>query len=335
MRLTWKNKPQDVNYRDHCDEDLVRKLNKLPSNKWIDILIHSENTTAVSSLLNSSFRNTVDNYGGVKLIYIDPPYLTGKSQMMKKDEVEKVAFDDKYNNSLEEYLSQIFVHLSLLKNILSEAGSIYIHVDYRTSSYIKVIMDEIFGSHNLKGYIIWNIDNGAKSRKFWSNQHNDILVYSKTNKFIFNAESEFLKTQFSDVSLKTHFRKIDKNGRNYRERKINSKSYRYYADEGKLVGSVWNDLKSMKANSPLMKEYTPYPTQKPISLLNRIISASSDPGDIILDTFCGSGTSLIAAANLNRKWIGVDIGDQSISTINKRMDDKTYQLINSNYKLRS
>ena len=140
--------------------------------------------------------------------------------MMKKDEVEKVAFDDKYNNSLEEYLSQIFVHLSLLKNILSEVGSIYIHVDYRTSSYIKVIMDEIFGSHNLKGYIIWNIDNGAKSRKFWSNQHNDILVYSKTNKFTFNTESEFLKTQFSNVSLKTHFRKIDKDGRNYRERKI-------------------------------------------------------------------------------------------------------------------
>ena len=103
-----------------------------------------------------------------------------------------------------------------------------------------------------------------------------IIAVSKSDNFIFNSSSKLLKTKYSDSSLKTHFRKKDSNGRAYRERTINSKSYKYYADEGKLIGSVWNDIKSMEANSPLMQEYTYYPTQKPLSLLSRIISASSN-----------------------------------------------------------
>ena len=137
-----------------------------------------------------------------------------------------------------------------------------------------------------------------------------------------------LKTKYSDSSLKTHFRKKDSNGRAYRERTINSKSYKYYADEGKLIGSVWNDIKSMEANSPLMQEYTYYPTQKPISLLSRIISASSNKGDIVLDSFCGSGSSLVAANKMNRYWIGVDQSNEAIKTTKSRLEHINYSEIN-------
>ncbi|MEC7920755.1 MAG: site-specific DNA-methyltransferase [Chloroflexota bacterium] len=327
MNLYWKNKPEKIDPSLLSDKKIVDKLNVYPNQKTKNILIRSDNKVGISSLINSNAINEINASGGIKLIYIDPPYFTEKSQLMKKTKKEIIAYKDIYNHSLEEYLNEIYIQIKLLYSLLSDDGSIYVHVDYRTSSYIRIILDEIFGYKNLRGYLIWNIDNGAKSKKFWSNQHNDILVYSKSNKFIFNSSSKLLKTDFSESSLKTHFRKKDSEGRAYRERKINSKSYKYYAEDGKLVGSVWNDIKSMEANSPLMKEYTTYPTQKPISLLSRIISASSKKGDFILDTYCGSGTSLITANNLNRNWIGIDQSENAIKITKSRLDNNYYEII--------
>ncbi|MBH59766.1 MAG: hypothetical protein CL907_01095 [Dehalococcoidia bacterium] len=327
MNLYWKNKPEKIDPSLLSDKKIVDKLNVYPNQKTKNILIRSDNKVGISSLINSNAINEINESGGIKLIYIDPPYFTEKSQLMKKTKKEIIAYKDIYNHSLEEYLNEIYIQIKLLYSLLSDDGSIYVHVDYRTSSYIRIILDEIFGYKNLRGYLIWNIDNGAKSKKFWSNQHNDILVYSKSNKFIFNSSSKLLKTDFSESSLKTHFRKKDSEGRAYRERKINSKSYKYYAEDGKLVGSVWNDIKSMEANSPLMKEYTTYPTQKPISLLSRIISASSKKGDFILDTYCGSGTSLITANNLNRNWIGIDQSENAIKITKSRLDNNYYEII--------
>ena len=325
--LSWNNKPINIDEKKFIDINLYNNLDKEASKVWNNLLIKSDNSAGISSLLNSKQNKLINKNGGVKLIYIDPPYLTKKNQLMLNSSSKEIAYKDKYNNSLSEYLSEMYIHLNLIKKILSDDGSVYVHLDYRTSSYIKVIMDEIFGASNLKGYLIWNIDNGAKSRKFWSNQHNDVLVYSKSDKFTFNHQSEMLRTNFSDSSLKTHFTKKDKDGRFYRERNINNKSYKYFADDGKLVGSVWNDIKSMKANSPIMEEYTSYPTQKPLSLLNRIISASSSEGEIVMDTFCGSGTSLVVAENLDRKWIGIDFGNQAISICKDRLKQNKFKLI--------
>ena len=208
--LSWNNKPTIIDERKFIDKKLVNNLNKEASQTWNNLLINSNNSIAVTSILNSKQNELLNKNGGVKLIYIDPPYLTKKNQLMLNSSSKEIAYKDKYNNSLSEYLSEMYIHLNLIKKILSDDGSVYVHLDYRTSSYIKVIMDEIFGASNLKGYLIWNIDNGAKSRKFWSNQHNDILVYSKSDKFIFNHQSEILRTNFSDSSLKTHFTKKDK-----------------------------------------------------------------------------------------------------------------------------
>jgi len=326
MILNWDNKPDNINQKDFSKKNLVESLGFFFNSNKNNLLINSENSSAISSILNSKALKKIKNNGGIKLIYIDPPYFTEKEQVLKGKN-KKVAYKDIHNHSIENYLNKIYIHIYLLHKILDENGSIYIHVDYRTSSYIKIILDEIFGKKNLKGYIIWNMNNGAKSKKFWSNQHNDILVYSKSENFIFNSDSDFLKTEYSESSLKTHFRKKDNEGRYFRERIINSKSYKYYADEGKLIGSVWNDIKSMQANSPIMKEYTIYPNQKPINLLNRIISASSNRGDYILDSYCGSGTSLVAAENLERNWIGVDEEIKSIETIRSRIKKNSYYQI--------
>ena len=323
MFLNWKNKPDLKNSKELANNNLLKKLNSYSQEPDINLLIKSENNVAISSLINSNAFEKINNFGGVKLIYVDPPYFTEKLHNMKGKK-NTIAYKDIYGHSIEDYINKMYIQLKLLHEILDESGSIYVHVDYRTSSYLRIILDEIFGAKNLKGYIIWNIDNGAKSKKNWSNQHNDILVYSKSKNFIFNSSSKLLKTKYSDSSLKTHFRKKDFNGRLYRERTINSKSYKYYADEGKLIGSVWNDIKSMEANSPLMQEYTYYPTQKPISLLSRIISASSNEGDIILDSFCGSGSSLVTANKLNRYWIGIDQSKEAIKTTKSRLEDNNY-----------
>ena len=327
MFLNWKNKPDLKNSKEFINITLLKKLKTYIKDTNINLLIKSENNAAISSLINSNALEKINNFGGVKLIYVDPPYFTEKLHNMKGKK-DVIAYEDIYGHSMEDYISKMYIQLKLLHEILDESGSIYVHVDYRTSSYLRIILDEIFGEKNLKGYIIWNINNGAKSKKYWSNQHNDILVYSKSDNFIFNSSSKLLKTKYSDSSLKTHFRKKDSNGRAYRERTINSKSYKYYADEGKLIGSVWNDIKSMEANSPLMQEYTYYPTQKPLSLLSRIISASSNEGDIILDSFCGSGSSLVTANKMNRHWIGVDQSKEAIKTTKSRLEDNNYSEIN-------
>ena len=327
MFLNWKNKPDLKNSKEFANNALIKKLNTYIKDKNINLLIKSENNAAISSLINSDALEKINNFGGVKLIYVDPPYFTEKLHTMKGKK-NVIAYEDIYGHSIEDYIGKMYIQLKLLHEILDDSGSIYVHVDYRTSSYLRIVLDEIFGEKNLKGYIIWNINNGAKSKKYWSNQHNDILVYSKSDNFIFNSSSKLLKTKYSDSSLKTHFRKKDSNGRAYRERTINSKSYKYYADEGKLIGSVWNDIKSMEANSPLMQEYTYYPTQKPLSLLSRIISASSNEGDIILDSFCGSGSSLVTANKMNRHWIGVDQSKEAIKTTKSRLEDNNYSEIN-------
>jgi site-specific DNA-methyltransferase (adenine-specific) len=119
-----------------------------------------------------------------------------------------------------------------------------------------------------------------------------------------------------------HFRHTDERGRLYRERTIGGRTYRYYADEGRALGSVWSDCPSMIANTPLRRESTGYPTQKPLALLERIVCASSRRGGIVIDPFCGSGTALVAAARLGRSFAGVDVGDLAIETAGRRLSDE-------------
>jgi site-specific DNA-methyltransferase (adenine-specific) len=143
-------------------------------------------------------------------------------------------------------------------------------------------------------------------------------VYAKGPGFVWNGDDRALRAPFASTSLSMHFRSRDADGRAYRDRTINGKTYRYYADLGRALGSVWTDCPSMVANTPLLAEGTGYPTQKPLKLLDRIVRASSRPGALVLDPFCGSGTTLLAAHGAGRDALGLDIGELAVRTVTER-----------------
>lgn len=300
------------------------------SGGWTNKLIWGDNSLILSSLVNGPMRNEIDKAGGLKLVYIDPPFDVGSDFSMdievgdnsvkkKPSVIEEVAYRDTWGKGIDSYASMIYSRIRLIHSLLADDGSIYVHVDYRTSSMVKLILDEVFGAERFRGWLVWSIGSGAKGRQQWSNQHNDIFCYSKGDNFTFNHTDPELREPFADLSTSMHFNKVDNDGRKYRERIVNGKSYIYYAEDGKLVGSVWNDISSMAANSPILNESVGYPTQKPEKLLSRIIKASTNPGDLVGDFFCGSGTTLAVAEKLGRKWIGSDLGRFSIHTTRKRL----------------
>lgn len=288
-------------------------------------LIWGDNKLVMASLLKE-FKGQID------LIYIDPPFDVGadftmnlnigvEGEALTKDQstIEMVAYRDMWGRGTDSYVNLLYERLNLMWSLLSNDGSIYVHCDYRVSSFLKLILDELFGQENNRGWLVWQIGTGAKGRQQWSNQHNDILCYSKSSTFKFNHTSQELREPFNDISMSMHFTKVDKEGRKYRERVVNGKSYIYYADEGRLVGSVWTDISSMAANSPIMEESLGYPTQKPEKLLRRIVEASSNEGDLVADFFCGSGTTGAVAEKLGRRWIMADLGRFAIHTSRKRL----------------
>ena len=207
----------------------------------------------------------------------------------------------------------------LLRDLLADAGLLFVHLDDNIGHEAKVVLDEVFGPERFRGEIVWQLGTGAKSRKFFSIQHNIILVYSGGETWTFNHETNIAREPFAEGSLATHFRHIDENGRRYRVRTVNGKDYRYYADEGRLIGSVWTDISSMTANSPILDEGTGYPTQKPEKLLERIIAVCSNKNDLVLDCFCGSGTTAVVAEKLGRRWIACDLSRFAIHTTRKRL----------------
>lgn len=290
-----------------------------------NMLIWGDNKLALAALLDQ-FRGKVD------LIYIDPPFDVGADFTLEvnlgdeleeiwKDQsvLEAVAYRDIWGKGTDSYIQMISDRLHLAKELLSADGAIYVHVDYRVSSLVRLALEDVFGAERLRGYLVWQIGTGAKGRQQWTNQHNDLICFSKGDTFRFNHSSEFMREPFAETSKAMHFNQVDADGRRYRERIVNGKSYIYYEDEGRLVGSVWTDCPSMAANSPILSESVGYATQKPEKLLSRVIACSSDNDSIVMDFFCGSGTTCAVAEKLGRRWIGVDLGRYAVHTTRKRL----------------
>ena len=251
----------------------------------------------------------------VDLAYLDPPFAVGVAFKSRKGHV---AYDDRWP-SLDAYLKWLEPRVAVVRELLSERGTMWLHLDHRAVHEAKVLCDRVFARDSFVGEIIWLPGNGSKARRGPGATHQTILIYAKTEKFIWNAKDPELRAPFAKTSLSMHFKSKDAKGRAYRDRTINGKTYRYYADEGRALGSVWSDCPAMLANTPLRKESTGYPTQKPMKLLERIVKASSHEGSLVLDPFCGSGTTLEAAAKLGRSAIGCDVGEISIATVKKRL----------------
>lgn len=180
-------------------------------------------------------------------------------------------------------------------------------------------MDGIFGSKNFLGDIIWNKQNGVKSRSAWGNENDNILCYAKKRgSHYFNTDDPICRVSFSEISLSMHFKNTDAKGRHYRRRRVGGKDYYYYADEGRFIGNIWNDVSSMQANTPLKAESLSYPTQKPVALLERIVKASTAKEDLVLDPFCGCGTTVQAAHETGRRWTGIDISPFAVQRVMRK-----------------
>ena len=226
-----------------------------------------------------------------------------------------------YGDDMGAFLCYMAVRLIAMRRVLREDGSIYLHCDPTASHYLKELMDSVFGKRQFLGDVVWNKQNGVKTKKHWGNENDNILCYAKRfGVHTFNNQASSCRKPFSDLSLQMHFNKKDAEGRLYRERKHGNKSYIYYADEGRFIGNLWDDIPSMQANTPLLDESAGYPTQKPLALYERIISASSNEGDIVLDPFAGCATTCIAAEKLGRQWVGIDIWDEAETVVLDRLE---------------
>ncbi len=257
------------------------------------------------------------------LAYLDPPFKVEKSfsARIAKGQRAKgpVAYDDVWP-SLDAYLAWLEERITVVRSVLAPHGTMWLHLDQRAVHEAKIVCDRVFGARRFHGEVIWVPGNGSKSRSGPGIGHQTLLLYAKGKEPIWNARDPALRAPFAATSQSMHFTRVDEEGRRYRDRTIGGRTYRYYADEGRAIGSVWTDCPAMAANTPLRAETTGYPTQKPLKLLDRIVRASSMPGGLVVDPFCGSGTTLVAAIAAERRAFGCDVGELALETTKKRIE---------------
>ena len=340
---------------------------------WSNKLIWGDNKYVLSSLKSGPIRDEIEANGGIKLIYIDPPFDVGAdfstiieigdTEFEKSPTVlEEIAFRDTWGLGQDSFLAMIYERLLLMRDLLAEDGTIYVHCDYRMNSQIKMILNELFGLENFVSEIIWKRRAGIVNQTSTFGSCTDtILMFSKSQNYVYNRQHTKVDTE---DYVKERFKYRDENGRIYLLNNLGNpadrptlkyeyKGYkppkngwavsrqrmeemdaegrlefpkkpegriqrRQFFDEweGMQVQNLWTDIYQI---NPMAKERLDYPTQKPESLLERIIRTSTNEGDLVADFFGGSGTTASVAEKLNRKWITSDIGRFSINTARKRL----------------
>jgi len=303
------------------EKKIGRELFKSPpGDHWYNRLIWGDNKYIMASLLE-------EFAGKIDLIYIDPPFATGADFSVKMEvgdvewtkepsAIEDKAYRDTWGRGLDSYLQMMYERLVLMRELLSEKGSVYVHLDWRVNSYVRVILDEIMGQNMYQREIVWDISvlSGFKTiANNWIRGHDTILFYSKSANIIFNKQYSEHRQEYID-----RFNKVDEDGRKY----FDGRGGKRYLDEvlskGKAIGDVWSDIMSFQ-QIPTSSERVGYDTQKPEALLERIIQASSNEGDLIADFFCGSGTTGVVAEKLGRRWIMADLSRYALHTSRKRL----------------
>jgi site-specific DNA-methyltransferase (adenine-specific) len=252
----------------------------------------------------------------VDLIYFDPPFFTQrKHSLTNKDNSKTYEFDDKYN-SIEEYLGLVENVLLQSKRVLKNTGSVFLHCDKTASHNIRAVMDKVFGRENFQSEIIWSYKRWSNAKKGLLNAHQVIFFYSKTQDFKFN-------TLYTDYSATTNLDQILQD----RERNENGKSVYKKDENGNVIlgkekkGVPLSDVWEIPYLNPKAKERTGYPTQKPVLLLNQILNIVTDEGDLVVDPFCGSGTTCVSAKSLKRQFIGIDISKDAVELANSRLEE--------------
>tara|TARA_A100001011_G_scaffold399346_1_gene507559 strand:+ start:1470 stop:3509 length:2040 start_codon:yes stop_codon:yes gene_type:complete len=333
IELLWNGKDNSITnielpfqIIEHVDEPRNEEEIKLQGNLfdesgrqlsgWSNKLIWGNNNLILSSLINGPMSKEIEDNGGLKLVYIDPPFNVGDDFNVKinvdeenkfekrRNFLEEIAYRDTWGEGSDSFISMLYERLQLIKQLLSEDGSIFVHCDYRVNSLIRLILDEIFGEGKFINEIIWTYTSGGKSTKSFGKKHDTIYWYSKSDNYEFNIDD--VRIPYSEKTLQNY--KPGLKGSTYTgDVKINEK--------GKIPEDYWD----ISIASKSLKENLNYPTQKPEKLLERIIKCASSENDLIADFFCGSGTTLAVAEKLNRKWIGTDLGKFAIHTSKKRL----------------
>lgn len=282
---------------------------------WMNKLYWGDNLQVMSHLLKK-YR------GKVNLIYIDPPFdskadykktiaLRGKKAESDSSNFEEKQYGDIWIN--DEYLQFMYERLILCRELLSDTGSIYLHCDWHRNSYLRLIMDEVFGTDNLRNEVIWCYTGPQRANKTFSRKHDDILFYSKSKLNNFNTQRVQHKSGLHGVGGFGFKNSLEKS-----ENNLSS-----LEEQGKVLEDWWNDISTV---GRLVNELEGYPTQKPEALLERIIKASSNPGDIVFDCFMGSGTTQAVAMKLGRRFLGADINLGAVQTTTKRLINRAKEL---------
>jgi len=278
---------------------------------WKNKLIWGDNELVISSLIKQGLAGEID------LIYIDPPFFIGADFSIKTkigDEriekepsiIEERAYKDTWSGGIASYIKYMYKRLVLMRELLSDKGSIYVHCDWHVSHYLKCMMDEIFGYDNFRNEIIWHYRTGNLADYKYQCRHDTIFLYSKSGKYIFKPQE---KKEYYFCIYGPDFKP------SFRGRKQGKDQFGEYRIS--QIDDVWD----LSAVFTLSIEHLPFPTQKPEALLHRIILASSNPGDIVADFFCGSGTTGSVAEKLGRRWIMSDLSKFAIQVTRKRFLD--------------
>lgn len=277
---------------------------------WIDKIFWGDNLQVMSHLLKE-YRGKVD------LIYIDPPF-DSKADYKKKIEIKGVgsaetdstSFEEKQYGDIwtnDEYLQFMYERLILLRELLSDNGCIYLHCDWHKSHHLRMIMDEVFGPDKFVNEVIWHYSGAGTPKGCWAKRHDNIFVYSKTDNYTFNADE--VRTEYAAATVERFSHAINnvRNGINFGSQSLNP------------LGKYPEDVLDISIEAPSASIRTGYPTQKPEALLEKIIKASSNSGDLVFDCFMGSGTTVSVAKKLGRRFIGADINMGSIQTTKRRL----------------
>jgi site-specific DNA-methyltransferase (adenine-specific) len=254
--------------------------------------------------------------GQINLVYIDPPFMTGRDFKSGP----QLAYRDRWQGDLDVYLQWLATTLELLYALLASDGSLYLHLDWRVTHYARIILDEIFGSSlqergaGFQNEIIWHYQSGGRAINRYARKHDTILFYTKSAHYCFHGERI---GERRGAHKRNHMRRHqDEHGHVSWSINSHGRTYTYSEESLMTPADVWSDISHLHQRDP---ERSGYATQKPAALLERILLASSEPGQLVLDCFCGSGVTPAVAEQLGRRWIASDLGELAITSTRARL----------------
>jgi adenine-specific DNA-methyltransferase len=342
QRVTLQTRELVIPSKDVSQGDLFRSDGNKADIGNPNRLIYGDNLLAMAALLAGD-GETASLRGSVDLIYIDPPFdskadyrtkiaVPGATIEQRPTVIEQFAYSDTWSDGTASYLAMITPRLVLMRELLSDSGSIYVHLDWHVGHYVKMVLDELFGRKSFVDEIIWAYGSPSGGRAAGAKlvkMHETLLHYAKDYSC---RKSNKLHLPYSDKYIEDWFKWTDEDGRRYRKRMRDKGQWeRQYLDESKGIpaSTVWSDIKQVyadprayKSNQTKHSEIVGYDTQKPERLLARIIEHSTDPEDVVSDFFVGSGTTAAAAEKLDRRWIVSDLGKPAVMITRKRLIDQ-------------